>query len=169
VGPFDRVFHNAGVDVEGTVETLALDVWDRAFAVNVRPAHTLLHHLLPGMRARRRGAIVMGGSNAGVVARATDPVYCATKAALAMLARAVALDVAADGVRINVIAPGPVDTPSMGDPAAAVASTPARTYASPGEVARLVHYLLSDDARFITGAVVPIDGGKTAGHNPRRP
>jgi meso-butanediol dehydrogenase/(S,S)-butanediol dehydrogenase/diacetyl reductase len=162
-GEPDLVFHSAGMDCVGLVEELDLATWDRVFETNVRSAYLLLHAILPAMRRRGRGAIVVNASNAGLVARADDPAYCASKAALIMLVRAVALDVAAAGIRINAICPGPVRTSFIPDPVASAASTPLGRIAEPDEVATLAVYLLSDAASFVTGTAMPIDGGKTAG------
>lgn len=166
LGEPDVVFHNAGLDCVGPIDGIDLSTFDRVVATNLRSAYLLLHDVLPAMRRRQAGSIVVGASNAGLLARAEDPVYCASKAGLVMLVHAVALEVAADGIRINAVCPGPVRTGMLEDPDAAALTTPLRRVADPDEVAQLVVYLLSDDARNITGAAFPIDGGKTAGHVP---
>jgi meso-butanediol dehydrogenase / (S,S)-butanediol dehydrogenase / diacetyl reductase len=163
VGVASAVFHNAGLDCEGAIDSITVDTWDYVVDVNLRSSYVILRELIPPMRDRGCGSVVLGGSNAGLVARKQDPVYCATKAGIVMLARSVALDVARTGVRVNAVCPGPVRTASLGDEAAALRAVPAGRIAEPEEVAAVVCFLLSDEARFVTGSAYPVDGGKSAG------
>jgi len=151
----------------GAIDEIDLATWDLMMATNVRSAFVLLREVLPSMRRRRAGSIVVDASNAGLVARGDDPVYCASKAALVMLVRAVALEVGGDGIRINAVCPGPVRTAMLDDPEASAKTTALGRVAEPDEIAEIVVYLLSEGARNVTGAAFPIDGGKTAGHLPR--
>ena len=167
LGEPDVVFHNAGVDCVGAIDEIDLATWDLVMATNVRSAFVLLREVLPAMRRRRAGSIVVDASNSGLVARVEDPVYCASKAALVMLVRAVALEVGRDGIRINAVCPGPVRTATLDDPDASANTTALGRIAEPDEIAELVVYLLGDSARNVTGAAFPIDGGRTAGHLPR--
>jgi len=178
-GGLDILVSNAGVGAGGGVDEVTVELWDDCFDTNVRGAFLSGREAIPRMRARGGGVIVATASNAGLVARAADPVYCASKAALIMLTRAMALAHAADRIRVNAVAPGPVaDTLIMesnlaraDDPVAEVTSTinaspMARALGrmiTPREIAEAVLYLASDAAAMVTGAVLAVDGGKSAG------
>jgi NAD(P)-dependent dehydrogenase (short-subunit alcohol dehydrogenase family) len=176
LGGLDIVFSNAGMPLFGNLDELAIDDIDRAVAVNVRAPLLLLRHAIPALRSTGGGAIVLNASNAGIVARHGDPVYCATKAAVVMLARSLALGLARDRIRVNAVCPGPVDTPMLWSSVVGereeverrvLASVPLGRalgrLATAEEVANTVAFLVSDAAAYITGAALPVDGGKTAG------
>lgn len=176
-GGLDILYNNAGIDMVGALEQVEPEDFDRAFAVNVRGAFLTTRRAIPLLRARGGGVILMNASNAGLVARAHDPVYCATKAALVMLTRSLALSLASDRIRVNAICPGPVDTPAVRRDAAdggweahesrLLASAPLgralSRIASAEEVADAAVFLASDEASYVTGIALPVDGGKTAG------
>lgn len=162
-GTPDAIFHSAGRDCVGHIEEVRPAEWNDTLAANLSSAYLLLHAVLPAMRARRRGAIVFNASTKGLLAHPEDPVYCATKAALIMLVKSVALDVAADGIRVNAVCPGPVETRLLHDAEAAARRVPLGRIATVSEVANAVTFLLSDQAAFVTGTAVPVDGGKSAG------
>jgi NAD(P)-dependent dehydrogenase (short-subunit alcohol dehydrogenase family) len=157
------VFYNAGRDCPGRIEERTLGQWDVTMDTNVRGAYLLLHTVVPLMRQKHTGTIVVNASIKGLIAHAGDPIYCASKAALIMLVRSIALDVAKDGIRINAICPGPVDTRLLYQKEAAVQKIPMGRVATPDEIRDSVLFLLSSSSSYITGAAIPIDGGKSSG------
>ncbi|MGV9676604.1 SDR family NAD(P)-dependent oxidoreductase [Nocardia sp. NPDC003482] len=170
-GRLDAAFNNAGaVNAFGPVQDIAEDGWRADLALNLDSVYHGLRHQVPAILASGGGAILNNASNLGVVGMGSVAPYVAAKHGVVGLTRAVALETAAQGVRVNAIASGAVDTPafrnSMGatpEGAAAVAALhPLGRIAKPDEIASLCAYLLSDEASFITGAVVSIDGGFTA-------
>ena len=178
-GTLDILVNNAGVDCVGAVDELAESQWDDCFDTNLKGAFLCSRAAIPLMRSAGGGVIINNASNAGLVARANEPAYSAAKAGLVMLTRSMALAYAADRIRVNAVCPGPVartgimdrNLRSAVDPAAAAAGYIARAplaaaygrMIEPEEVAALVAYLCSDAATMITGAIIPIDAGKSAG------
>lgn len=170
----DILVNNAGIGHVGTIlETSAEDL-DRLYAVNVRGVFDLTRAFIGGMVARRRGVIVNIASIGGVLAIRDRIAYCTTKFAVVGMTKCIALDHAADGIRANAVCPGRVETPFVKarlaeypDPEAAyreMASTQALgRMGRPEEIAACVLYLASDEAAFITGAAIEIDGGWSAG------
>ena len=147
--------------------------WERVMAVNVSGTFYMCRAALRHMVAAKSGAIVNFGSIWGDVGAAGVTAYCVSKGAIHQLTRALALDHATDGIRINAVAPGEVNTPmlashratppSAADLAAmADATIPVKRLAEPVEIADVVVFLASDRASYMTGAIVPVDGGYTA-------
>jgi meso-butanediol dehydrogenase / (S,S)-butanediol dehydrogenase / diacetyl reductase len=166
----DVLANIAGIGSTTTAPDTPLDVWDDVFAVNARGTFLTCKHALPSMIARRSGNIVNMASIAGVVGLRNRAAYCASKGAVIALTRALAIDHVADGVRVNAVAPGTVGSPwvqrlvteageSLDD---LRARQPMRRLGEPGEIAQAVLYLASDQAAFVTGSVLTIDGGLTA-------
>jgi NAD(P)-dependent dehydrogenase (short-subunit alcohol dehydrogenase family) len=176
-GGIDILFANAGV--EGAVAPIADypdEAFDRVMAVNVRGVWLGVKYVIPEMRRRGGGSIIITSSIAGVAGSPLIPAYSISKHAVIGLMRSAAVTVAADGIRVNTINPGPIDTRMMqaldegrspGDPAAgraaAVARIPLGRYGLPEEVARLVLFLASDESSYCTGGTYLIDGARTAG------
>jgi NAD(P)-dependent dehydrogenase (short-subunit alcohol dehydrogenase family) len=174
-GRLDIAFNNA---TDGTMPAPLAEVepdgFDRAIAANVRGTFLGLRHQIPAMlETARGGAIVNMASLAGVQAVANLGPYATAKAGIIMVSKVAALDYADQGVRVNVVAPGPILTHHLERAGAeaqrqAAASTPMGRIGRAEEVASAVLWLCSDDAAFITGATLPIDGGQSAGVKPPR-
>lgn len=174
-GSLDIVVCNAGIACMGQLDTISPRRFDRAFAVNVRGAYLTIREALPWLRKSSAPAVVVVSSNAGLVGRASDPVYSATKWALQGLVRSLSISLAPDRIRVNAVCPGPVDTPGLrqtGEPSEMFLADVLRNVplgralgrmARTDEIAEAVAFLCSACSGFITGAMVPVDGGKTAG------
>jgi len=171
-GQLDILINNAGVMREGTVEESTIEDWHLQLQVNLTAPFLLTRAAMPLLR-NGGGAIVNVGSIEGLGSNPRHPAYCASKAGLHGLTRAVAIDHGSDGVRCNAVAPGWIDTPlnvdfieSMDDPEKFRAEIgrihPVRRTGAPEEVARLICWLASDEASFVTGQIYTIDGGRTA-------
>jgi NAD(P)-dependent dehydrogenase (short-subunit alcohol dehydrogenase family) len=174
-GRLDVVYNNAGVDSTGSVAEATEEDWDRCFAVNVKGTFLVSRAAVPQLAAADGGVIVNQASVAGLVGVAGLAAYCAAKGAVIALTRSMAVDLAARRIRVNVLCPGTVYTPLIepllrtrgdGDVATGLARTlvkyPIGRLGDPAEIAAVALFLASDDASFLTGAVVTADGGMTA-------
>jgi 2-keto-3-deoxy-L-fuconate dehydrogenase len=171
IDPVDVLLNAAGYVHHGSVRDCTDDDWDFSFDLNVKSMHRTIRAFLPGMLAAGHGSIVNISSAAGVFKAAPNRyVYGATKAAVAALTRAVAVDFITEGVRCNAICPGTIETPSMLGRAEAlgpqgretfVARQPMGRLGTAEEIASLAVYLASDDSSFTTGVAHIIDGGWT--------
>lgn len=173
-GHLDILVNNAGIGHVGTMLHTEGGDLDRLYAVNVRGVFNVTKAFLPGMMARRAGVIINMASVGGVLGIRDRLAYCVTKSAVVGLTKSMALDHARDGIRVNCICPGRVETPFVqkrlreyADPERAyhemVASQPVGRMGRPEEIAAAALYLASDEAAFITGAALAIDGGWSAG------
>jgi NAD(P)-dependent dehydrogenase (short-subunit alcohol dehydrogenase family) len=158
------IVNNAGFSVFGATVDLDLDTFDALFASNVRAAFFLVAACAPGMVARGKGSIINVSSMAGQIGLAGGAAYGATKAALSSLTRAWAAEFSPSGVRVNAIAPGPVYTEGAApERTAGLGSTTLlKRAANAEEIAEVVGFLASPRASYITGAIVAVDGGRTA-------
>jgi NAD(P)-dependent dehydrogenase (short-subunit alcohol dehydrogenase family) len=175
LGGLDAVANVAGVgDFSGDVTQTPTAEWDRVLAVNLTGTYLVSRAAIPHLRAAGGGSVVNVSSQYGLVGCLASPAYCASKAGVVGLTRAMALDHAGDGIRVNCVCPGPVDTPMLwageGQPDAAdreSARTAGRNLAArsgrPDEIAATIAFLLSDQVGFMTGSIVTVDGGWTAG------
>jgi 2-keto-3-deoxy-L-fuconate dehydrogenase len=166
----DILVNVAGIGSTTTAPDTPLDVWEDVFAVNARGTFLCCKHAIPSMIARGGGSIVNIGSVAALVGLKNRAAYCASKGAVVSLTRALAVDHVNDGIRINAVCPGTVDSPwvrqlveesgeSIDD---LTARQPLGRLGTPAEIAHAVAYLASDAASFVTGSVLVIDGGLTA-------
>lgn len=172
-GAPEVVVHAAGQTVVGAAHELSDEDWDRQMDVNVRSIHALTRALWAPMVARGGGAIVTVGSTASHAAFPQDAAYCASKGAVLALTKALALDGAPVGIRANAVCPGYIDTPNLrgyfdaqDDPAAAAraagSAAPLGRMGTPDDVGAAIAFLASDDASFVTGASLLVDGGVLA-------
>jgi NAD(P)-dependent dehydrogenase (short-subunit alcohol dehydrogenase family) len=173
LGGLDTVVCAAGVAARGTVTDTDLADFDRVMSVNVRGVFSVCRAAIPSLRDAGGGAVVAIASQLGFVAAPDCAAYCASKAAIINLTRAMAIDHAAEGIRVNAVCPGPVDTPMMQGFFAAASDPEAerRRFESmlltgrvgrPGEPAASVAFLVSDAASYITGEALVVDGGYVA-------
>jgi NAD(P)-dependent dehydrogenase (short-subunit alcohol dehydrogenase family) len=160
----------AGYDAGGTVCDIAPDEWDRVFAVHVRGAYLMSRAVLPMMIAAGGGSIIHMGSQLGRVGTAERPAYCAAKAALIQLAKAMAVDHAGQKVRVNALSPGAIETGRMvkrfGDMEEARRIMGPKhlmgRLGQPEEIAQAALFLASNASSFMTGADLLVDGGYAA-------
>jgi len=173
-GPIDIGVYNVGIQVLGTVQELSEEAWEKTYDVNVKGAFLAVKSLLPRMARHGRGAIVMVSSVASLLSSRTPNIaYGSSKAALNLFARSLAVSHAKDGVRVNVVLPGLIDTPMI---RAAITSTgadlaeslaardrrcPGGRMGSPWDIAAAVAFLASDEAQYISGALLPVDNALT--------
>lgn len=161
-GRIDLLCNNAAAHPLETVEQHALETWRETFRVNVDGTMLCSQAVIPQMRRQGGGSIVNIGSISGVLSYAGGAAYAASKAAVAMLTKTLALEVGPDGIRVNCICPGSIrgaDRKTDEPPS----HIPVGRYGTPADVAHLVAFLASDEAGYMTGAVIALDGGATAG------
>jgi NAD(P)-dependent dehydrogenase (short-subunit alcohol dehydrogenase family) len=173
MGRIDVLCNNAGIGSTTDAVECEPEDWDRVMAVNVRSVFLGCKYALPHMVKQGRGAIVNTASVAGMVGVPKRASYCASKGAVIALTRQVAIDFVKQGIRVNCVCPGTVDSPwverllaGVEDKAQARAALEARQpmgrLGTPEEVAAAALYLASDDAAFVTGTSIVLDGGWTA-------
>ena len=170
LGGLDIVVNCAGVLHIGPVETFAAELWARTFEVNVMGQFLVVKHAVPYLRAGQGGSIVNIASAAGIKSGPGETAYAASKGAIIAFSRTLAAELAPDGIRVNAMCPGFVDTPFndpaieyMGGPPAlrefVRTAIPLGRQASPAEIASVIAFLASDDASFVTGQAMLADGG----------
>jgi NAD(P)-dependent dehydrogenase (short-subunit alcohol dehydrogenase family) len=170
MGGLDGLCQNAGVQPVGGIEVLDGDVWDRTFAVNVRAQFFGAKHAVPHLRRSGDAAIINTASTAGFRAGPGSTIYGASKGAVINFSKTLAVELAPHGIRVNAICPGWVDTPfnrqsvaNMGGKDAQTRSVetfvPMRRQGTPAEIAPAFVYLLSEEASYVTGQALVLDGG----------
>jgi NAD(P)-dependent dehydrogenase (short-subunit alcohol dehydrogenase family) len=168
LGSLDVLVANAGIAHEAKVENTELSDWDRVLRVNLTGVFLSAKHAI--RRMPKGGSLVFHASMSGLVATAEEPASCASKAGVIALARSIAVDNAAQGIRANCVSPGVVDTPMTiaqfqpvpGFRDMVERAHPAGRFALPSEIAAASAFLACDESAFITGANLVIDGGYTA-------
>ncbi len=179
----DILVNAAGIEIEKTIEDTTLDEWNQSFAVNVTGTFLTSKHALPLLRTAAASgssaSIINFGSYDGLIADPGLAAYCATKGAVHALTKAMACDHGPEGIRVNAVCPGYVDTPMLqgfftGDGSGGGGQTidqlqqavrdvhPMRTYGTPDDIANLVNWLASDEARYASGQLWVLDGGLSA-------
>jgi NAD(P)-dependent dehydrogenase (short-subunit alcohol dehydrogenase family) len=173
-GNIDILVNNAAIFIQGSVTTLEEEQWDRTLAVNLKSMYLYGKRVIPIMVRQGGGVILNMGSVLSLVGRTDYAAYCASKGGILALTRAMALDYANKGIRVNCICPGVVNTSqlevclkqhSLGQQKAyleIIDRYPIGRIAEPSEVAGLLAYLASEEASFITGVAYPFDGGFTS-------
>ncbi|MCL6511511.1 MAG: SDR family oxidoreductase [Anaerolineae bacterium] len=174
-GGLDALFSNAGIQLYGLIEEVSEVDYERGMGVNFKGHVWMCKYAVPALRRRGGGAIVCTSSVQALATQTTVPIYAASKAATLTLVKAIAIDHAHEGIRVNAVLPGSVDTPMLRGAAATFApddveATVARwgkmhpigRVIKPEEIARLVLFLCSDDAKACTGAAYLVDGGLMA-------
>ena len=175
LGRLDIVYNNAGVGSTGSVADATEEDWDRCFAVNAKGTYLTSQAAIPHLEAAGGGSIINQASVAALVGIQGFAAYCAAKGAVVSLTRAMAIDLAPIGIRVNALCPGTVYTPLM-EPLMrergggsiergleiTAAKYPIGRLGTPMEIAQAALFLASDDASFVTGAIFTVDGGMTA-------
>lgn len=176
-GRVDILFNNAGIVTSGTAESTSDEIWNETFAINVTAVWRMSKLVLPHMRRQGKGVIVNNGSDWSVVAGRDAFPYIASKGAVGMLTKAMALDYAQENIRVNAVCPGDTlvdrwlesgyfkgSDPVTVEEALKESSAylPMGRFGKPEEIARAVLFLASDDSSFVTGHLLLVDGGNTA-------
>jgi NAD(P)-dependent dehydrogenase (short-subunit alcohol dehydrogenase family) len=168
-GQIDILFNCAGVLLHASLTDTEEEDWDRVMAVNLKGVYLCSKHVLPHMISRGEGAIINASSVVGIHGSFPEQAaYSASKAGVTMLTKAMTLDYARDGIRVNCVCPGPTATEMMcGGRTEAELAKVAETFpmgrmGQPEEIASAVLFLASEDATFINGHALTVDGGQTA-------
>jgi NAD(P)-dependent dehydrogenase (short-subunit alcohol dehydrogenase family) len=179
-GRIDILFNNAGILLVKPIEQTTEREWDIVMTVNVKSAFFATKHAIPHMKRLGRGAILNTGSIGSFTGQVGTPVYSASKGAIALLTKSLALDLGRDGIRVNCLCPGITDTGMLREHLghgeegearirARLARVPLGKILSPDDVARAAVYLVSDDSEGITGILHVVDGGLIAASEFDRP
>jgi 2-hydroxycyclohexanecarboxyl-CoA dehydrogenase len=172
IGPIGALINVAGWDRFAPFVGTAPEFWDRVIAINYRGTLNAVHAVLPGMIERQRGRIVSVASDAARVGSSLESIYAGAKGAVIAFSKSVAREVARHGITLNVVCPGPTDTPLIRGMAEELGNgegfvdalrraIPMRRLATPDDVAPAIVFLASDDAGYITGQTLSVSGGLT--------
>ncbi len=172
-GKIDILFNNAGVLYLGLTHQTDTEIWDKTFAINVKGTYLMSKHVIPHMLEKGYGCIVNNSSVLGLKAVPGVAAYNASKGAITQLTRSMALEYAVQGIRVNAICPGTIETPMVDvlldsmpdrDEAEALFKSfhPMGRFGKPDEIAHSVLFLCDDNVGFMTGAMLSVDGGWSA-------
>jgi 3-oxoacyl-[acyl-carrier protein] reductase len=168
-GGLDVLFNNAGIGAFTPFDRLSSGEWDRIVDVDLRGVFLGCRHALPHLRRSGRGVILNMASQSGLQAQPRNEAYCAAKAGVILLTRALARELGPEGIRVNCLCPGGTDTALLrafaGSDAARASlreRSPLGRIATPEEIAAAALFLVSDAASYVTGVALPVDGGATA-------
>lgn len=173
-GRLDVLVNNAGVVLAGRAEETDEATWDEVMDVNAKGVFLMCRAAIPVMRAQGGGVIVNNASDSGIVGERRLVAYCASKGAVVLMTKAMAVDHATEGIRVNALCPGPVYVDRWDRRAAAggydvsedldrfISDVPMKRVGSPDEIARAALFLATDASSFMTGAAILVDGGRTA-------
>ena len=172
-GRLDILFNNAGVYYPHTVVDCPEEEWDLTIDINLKGTYLMSKLVLPAMIAQGGGSIINNGSGWGITGGNEAASYCASKGGVVLLTKAMAIDHGRQGIRVNCLCPGDVDTPMLPadaklrkiewkDYLAEASNRPLGRIGTPDEIARAALFLATDDSSFMTGAVLAVDGGGTA-------
>ncbi|NOR21678.1 MAG: glucose 1-dehydrogenase [Candidatus Aminicenantes bacterium] len=173
-GQLDILFNNAGVYFPNNAVDCSEEEWNLTIDINLKGTFLMSKFVLPHMVAQKSGVIINNGSGWGIVGGNEAVSYCASKGGVVLLTKAMAIDHATQGIRVNCLCPGDVETPMLDEDARmrgmtweeyykqAVAQRPMGRMGMPEEIAKAALFLASDDSSFMTGATLVIDGGGTA-------
>ena len=172
-GKIEILFNNAGVFYPQTALECSEREWDEQIDVNLKGTFLMSKYALPGMIARKSGVIINNASGWGIVGGDHAVAYCASKGGVVLMTKAMAIDHGAQGIRVNCICPGDVETPMLPadakmrglkweDYIAGCANRPLGRVGTVEEIAKAVLFLASDDSSFMTGSALVVDGGGTA-------
>lgn len=173
-GRLDILFNNAGVWFPNTALDCSEEEWDLTIDVNLKGTYLMSKFALPHMIAQKSGVIINNGSGWGIVGGNEAVSYCASKGGVVVMTKAMAIDHARQGIRVNCLCPGDVETPMLSEDASkrgmsweeyhaqAIAERPMGRMGLPDEIAKAALFLASDDSTFMTGATFVVDGGGTA-------
>jgi 3-oxoacyl-[acyl-carrier protein] reductase len=175
LGPFDLLVNNAGIGGSRPFEEADDAFLDRLLSVNLRAVFRVTRHALPHLR-RPGGAIVNISSTLGLAGHPGTSAYAVTKGAVAQLTRQLAAEFGPDGIRVNAVAPGVIETQMTRERVhgndfyqrSFIACAPTRSYGQPEDIAAAIAFLGSDDARFVSAQVLPVDGGWIHARHPPR-
>jgi NAD(P)-dependent dehydrogenase (short-subunit alcohol dehydrogenase family) len=173
-GKLDILFNNAGIIKRSTVVETSEEEWDKVMSINVKSIFLLSKYAIPLMAKKGGGVIVNTASGWGLAGGRKAAAYCASKGAVVLLTKAMALDHAAQNIRVNCICPGDTDTPMLRSEARQLgkpenqflsesAQRPLGRIGKPEEIAQAALFLASDASSFITGTALVVDGGALAG------